>query len=173
MIRAIYTRLAVAAAAMAVGAAGAWYVQGQRLGLQIEQLKAAAADGKAKRSDAALKDERITAGKESAHAAKTQENSDEFTTSQPVRDAIARADRAVSDRLRLDHERRAATYRAQAQADATACRDLADRHEALDRHVVEGTGVVAGLRADLDRRDAEIVLLRRQVDIERTLLDGS
>lgn len=39
MIAAIYTHLAAAGAALALGASGAWYIQGQRLGLQIEQLK--------------------------------------------------------------------------------------------------------------------------------------
>jgi hypothetical protein len=31
--------------------------------------------------------------------------------------------------------------------------------------------VVAGLRADLARRDDEVVLLRRQIDAERRLMD--
>lgn len=39
MIPALYTHLAAAGTALALGASGAWYIQGQRLGLQIEQLK--------------------------------------------------------------------------------------------------------------------------------------
>ena len=39
MIPSLYTHLAAAGAALALGASGAWYIQGQRLGLQIEQLK--------------------------------------------------------------------------------------------------------------------------------------
>ena len=39
MTPAAYTHLAAFGAALALGASGAWYVQGQRLGLQIEQLK--------------------------------------------------------------------------------------------------------------------------------------
>jgi hypothetical protein len=35
----IYTHLAAAGAALAIGAGGAWWAQGQRYGLQIEQLK--------------------------------------------------------------------------------------------------------------------------------------
>ena len=58
-----------------------------------------------------------------------------------------------------------------AAASAAACSDLADRHAALDAHVVRGAGVVAGLGADLERRDAEVVLLRKQVDTERSLLE--
>jgi hypothetical protein len=39
MISAIYTHLAAAGAALAIGAGGAWWSQGQRYGLQIEQLQ--------------------------------------------------------------------------------------------------------------------------------------
>lgn len=136
-----------------------------------EKLKTSTAQAATGRATAALKHEIKTSADESIHAAKTQENSDEFTTSQPVRDAIARADLALADRLRIGAERRAATYRAQAQASAAACSDLADRHAALDVHVVRGAGVVAGLGADLERRDAEVVLLRKQIDTERSLLE--
>ena len=134
-----------------------------------EKLKTDTAQAAAQRTGAALRHEIKTSADESAHAKATQENSDAFTTSQPVRDAIARADLAVADRLRIGAERRAATYRAQAQSNAAACSDLADRHAALDAHVVRGAGVVAGLGADLERRDAEVVLLRKQVDTERAL----
>ena len=123
------------------------------------------------RVTAALKHEIETAADESTHAAKTQENSDEFTTSQPVRDAIARADLALAERLRTDAERRAATYRAQAQACTTASSGIADRLEAFDRHIVEGAAVVAEHRQALIRRDAEVVLLRGQIDADRALLE--
>lgn len=39
MIPALYTHLAAAGAALAIGASGAWWTQGQRYGLQIEQLQ--------------------------------------------------------------------------------------------------------------------------------------
>jgi hypothetical protein len=134
-----------------------------------EKLKTSTAQAAAQRTSAALAQAQRNAASKSTHATATQENSDAFTTSQPVRDAIARADRATADRLRVGAERRAATYRAQAQSNAAACSDLADRYAALDAHVVRGAGVVAGLGADLGRRDAEVALLRRQVDIERNL----
>lgn len=134
------------------------------------QLRATVAEADRARATAALKHESRLGLKEFGHAAATQENSDAFTTSQPVRDAIARADVARADRLRTDAERRAATYRAMAEAGAAACRDLADRHATLDRHVVEGVAVVGALRSDLVRRDAEVVLLRRQIDVDRALL---
>ena len=158
------------AAAIALGAL--LLVQTGRLHfeqLAHTQLQAKVERDHAARTTAALNHEIKTSADKSVHAQATQENSDAFTTSQPVRDAIARADLALADRLRVGAERRAATYRAQAQSNAAACSDLADRHAALDAHVVRGAGVVAGLGADLERRDAEVALLRRQVDIERNL----
>ena len=148
-----------------------WRLHSEQIAHQ--ELIADVATAKAARTVAALKHEQQTAAAESTHAAKTQENSDAFTISQPARDAIARADLARVERLRLGAERRAATYRAQAQANAAACSGLAHRLEALDRHIVEGVGVVASLRSDLVRRDSEVVLLRGQIDADRALLGGA
>ena len=134
------------------------------------QLRADVAESGRASATAALKHEAMTSLKEFGHAAATQENSDAFTLSAPVRDAIARADAARSDRLRTDAERRAATYRAQAQACTTASSGIADRLEAFDRHIVEGASVVAEHRQALIRRDAEVVLLRGQIDADRALL---
>ena len=39
MIPALYTHIAAAGAALAIGASGAWWVQGQRYGLQIKTLE--------------------------------------------------------------------------------------------------------------------------------------
>ena len=135
-----------------------------------DKLKVTVAQDDKARTDAALKHEVKTSADESTHAAATQENSDAFTTSKPVRDAIARADLARVDRLRTDAERRAATYRAQAQACTTASSGIADRLEAFDRHIVEGAAVVAEHREALTRRDAEVVLLRGQIDTDRALM---
>lgn len=160
-----YTHIATFIAGLIVAAtAQAW-----RYDTRIAGLKTKSATASLKRSELVRADEAKTASKESTHAANTSKNSDEFTTSQPVRDAIARVDLARVDRLRTDAERRAATYRAQAQANAAACGSLADRLEAFDRQLVEGVAVVGELRTDLVRRDAEVVLLRRQIDTERAL----
>lgn len=167
----MYTHLAVALLGVAIAATSAWSIQSWRLGGQISAIQAQHATADLKRSEAARADEAATAGKESTHAVSTQENSDAFTTSQPVRDAIARADLAVAQRLRTDAERRAATYRAQAQACTTASSGIADRLEAFDRHLVEGAEVVAEHRAALTRRDAEVVLLRGQIDADRALME--
>lgn len=169
MIPGLYTYAATAIVAGALAFGAGWQTQEWRYGKQIADISQKHATAALKLSEAARADETQTALKESTHAADTSKNSDEFTTSQPVRDAIARADIARVDRLRTDAERRSATYRAQAQANAAACSGLADRLEAFDRHIVEGASVVAGLGADLGRRDAEVVLLRKQVDTERAL----
>lgn len=167
----IYTHTAAFLAGLALAAVSTWQVQAWRYDARVADIHALYAQANLKRSEAARADETRTAGKESAHAASTQENADEFTISQPVRDAIARADLAAAERLRLGAERRAATYRAQAQACTTASGGIADRLEAFDRHIVEGATVVAEHRAALTRRDAEVVLLRKQIDTDRALLE--
>ena len=166
----IYTHAAAFLVGLALAAASTWHIQAWRYDAQIADMQAKQAAAKLKRSEAARADEIQTASKESTHAADTSKNSDEFTTSQPVRDAIARADLARAERLRTDAERRAATYRAQAQACTTASGGIADRLEAFDRQLVEGVAVVGELRADLVRRDAEVVLLRGQIDADRALM---
>lgn len=133
--------------------------------LQLKIVKSEAANTKA-----TLKAESLQTIKEQAHTTSIQKVSDEFTTSQPVRDAIARADIARADRLRIDADRRAATYRAQALGNATACSGLANRLEAFDRQLVEGTQVVGELGAVVARRDTEVVLLREVIDADRALL---
>ena len=162
----IYTHLAAAV----IAALAAWFFQDNRYTAEMAELRLEQTTSNLKRSEAARADETQTALKESTHAADTSKNSDEFTTSQPVRDAIARADIALAGRLRTDAERRAATYRAQAEACTTAAGGVADRLEAFDRHIVEGATVVGELRTDLVRRDAEVVLLRKQIDTDRALM---
>ena len=166
----IYTHAAAAISGAVLAGVLAWQVQAWRYDAQIADIHTQHAQASLKRSEAARAAETQTALKESTHAADTSKNSDEFTTSQPVRDAIARADLALADRLRTDAERRAATYRAQAQACTTASSDIADRLEAFDRHIVEGAGVVAEHRQALVRRDSEVKLLRGQIDTDRALM---
>ena len=147
----------------------------QTLRLHSEQrahqvLQLAVANAAKDQAQTGLKSEKETGNRERQHAADTQKASDEFTQKQPGRDAQLRADLDRAERLRLDAERRAATYRAQAQANAAACGSLADRLEAFDRQLVEGVAVVGELRTDLVRRDAEVVLLRGQIDVDRALM---
>ena len=166
----IYTHAAAGIAGAVLAGLLSWSVQAWRYDAQIADINQKHATAALKRSEAARTDEIQTALKESTHAADTSKNSDEFTTSQPVRDAIARADLALADRLRTDAERRSATYRAQAKACTTASSGIADRLEAFDRHIVEGASVVAEHRQALVRRDSEVKLLRGQIDADRALL---
>lgn len=145
-----------------------WRLHGEQLAHQ--RLIAAQAQQVAGQAVAGLTLERKLATAESIHATQTQEASDAFTQARPARDAVVRADLDRVERLRLAAERSAATARAQAQANAAAGRDLADRYGALAQHVASGAAVVAGLRADLARRDDEVVLLRRHIGIDRELL---
>ena len=162
----IYPHLAAAV----IAALAAWFFQDNRYTAGLAELRLEQTTSNLKRSEAARADEIQTASKESTHAANTSKNSDEFTTSQPVRDAITRADLAIADRLRTDAERRAATYRSQAQSCTTASSGIADRLEAFDRHIVEGASVVAEHRQALIRRDSEVKLLRGQIDADRELM---
>ena len=139
-----------------------WTAQSWRTG-------AVTAKAEMHQAQADVRAEQKTGIQERQHAADTQKASDEFTQKLPGRDAQLRADLDRAKRLQLDAERRAATYRAQAQANAAAGVDLADRLEAYDRHIVEGVEVVARLRGDLARRDDEVKLLSQQVQIERSL----
>ena len=173
MINGLYTYAATAIVAGALAFGAGWQTQEWRYGKQIADIQAQHATAALKQSEAARADEIQTASKESTHAANTSKNSDEFTTSQPVRDATARADLALADRLRTDAERRSATYRAQATACTTASSGIADRLEAFDRHIVEGAGVVAEHRQALVRRDSEVVLLRKQIDTDRALMTNT
>lgn len=170
MITGLYTYAATAIVAGALAFGAGWQVQSWRYEKQIATITQQHATAALKLSEAARADETQTALKESTHAANTSKNSDEFTTSQLVRDATARADLARVDRLRTDAERRAATYSAQAAACTTASSGIADRLEAFDRHIVEGATVVAEHRQALVRRDAEVVLLRKQIDTDRALM---
>jgi hypothetical protein len=137
---------------------------------EYAQLEASVATGKAARATAYAADSDKTAGKEQAHAQTTQGVLDVFTQGQGQRDAALSNDLQRARRLLNASEQRAAGYRAQAEAGAVACSRLADRSAALDRQLAEGLGVVSDLRGVVDRRDAEVVLLRGVIDADRALL---
>lgn len=170
MLQAIQSKAWQAGALMlaALLALQTWRLHTEQLAHQ--RLITAQAQDVAGKAVAGLAMERKLATSESTHAKQTQEASDAFTQNRPARDAAVRADFDRVERLRLAAERSAATARAQAQANAAAGRDLADRYGALAQHVASGAAVVAGLRADLARRDDEVVLLRTQIDVDRGLL---
>ena len=162
-------QLAIAALLAALSFGGGWVVNGWRGASKVAECKTTQAQGAATRAEAARADETQTAQLESKHAQDTIYNADNLANLKTGIDVDVRAELARAERLHRDAERRAATYRAQAQADAAARSDLADKAAALDRQLAEGLGLVAELGGDLRRRDAEVAALCDQVNIERRL----
>ena len=150
--------------------AGGWSLRSNHSASEIAQLRAELATNAATRSDAALKDEANTATLESTHANATIQNADALQSRKTGIAADMRAELELARRLQLSAERRAATYRAQAQADATARSHLANHTAALDRQLAAGLHVVAELAGALEQRDAEVAALCAQVTIDRRLL---
>ncbi|WP_313330360.1 hypothetical protein [Comamonas sp.] len=164
--------LAIVIAALAFSAG--WVIKDWQASKTIAELRAEQAQRQATRAEAARADESQTAIKESKHAQDTIYNADRLANLKTGIDVDVRAELARAERLHRDTNSRAATYRAQAQADASARSDLADKAAALDRQLAEGLGVVASLGGDLKQRDAEVAALCDQVNIERRLSgDGS
>ncbi|WP_312417728.1 hypothetical protein [Comamonas sp.] len=163
-------KLILAAVIAALAFSAGWVVKGWQASKTIAELRAEKAQGKATRAKAARTDETQTAIKESKHAQDTIYNADRLANLKTGIDVDVRAELARAERLHRDTDRRAATYRAQAQANAAARSDLADKAAALDRQLAEGLGVVASLGGDLRRRDAEVAALCDQVNIERRLI---
>ena len=159
--------LATVIAALAFSAG--WVVKGWQASKTIAELRAEQYRGTATRAEAARAHETQTAIKESKHAEDTIYNADRLANLKTGIDVDVRAELARAERLHRDTDSRAATYRAQAQADAVARCDLADKAAALDRKLAEGLGVVASLGGDLKQRDAEVAALCDQVNIERRL----
>ncbi len=162
--------LAAGAVAGALLAGGVQQIRVNNAKTELAQVREQHAKAVADAVTKALAQEREDRAKETTHAADTTKNVDQFTQGQPERDASLRADLARSERLRLDADRRAATYKAMSASCAAASSGVADRLEALDRQLVAGVGVVGRLRGDLERRDSEVKLLRGQIDADRLLL---
>ncbi|WP_225782678.1 hypothetical protein [Xenophilus sp. Marseille-Q4582] len=160
-----------AAAVVIAGAsfAAGWHLNGMTGRAAVAEVKTELATGRADRAEAARTDEQKTATLEHQHAGLTLAAAERFSLAAPGRELALRAELADARRVRDGAEVRAARYRAQAQGDAAARRDLADRCEALDRQLAAGVGVVAALRGDLERRDAEVMLLVEQIQADRLL----
>ncbi|MDR0260036.1 MAG: hypothetical protein LBI76_09520 [Comamonas sp.] len=162
-------KAALAAVIATLAFSAGWVVKGWQAGKTIAELRARQAQGTANRAEAARTDENQTAIKESKHAQDTIYNADSLASLYTGIADVQRRELAYAERLQRGAEGRAATYRAQANADAAARSDLADKAAALDRKLAEGIEVVAVLGGDLRRRDAEVAALCNQVNIERRL----
>ena len=162
-------QLAIAALVAALSFGGGWVVNGWRGASKVSECKTEQAQGVATRAEAARTDEAQTAQLESKHAKDTIYNADRLASLKTGIAVDVRGELERAHRLQLSADSRAATYRAQAQADATARGDLADKASALDRQLAEGVGVVAELGGALKQRDAEVAALCDQVNTERRL----
>lgn len=165
--------LAAGAVAGALLAGGLQQARVSNVRAELAQVREQHAKAVADAVTKALAQEREDRAKETTHAADTTKNVDQFTQGQPERDASLRADLARAERLRIDADRRAATYKAMSASCTAAASGVADRLAALDQQLVEGVGVVGALRGDLDRRDAEVVLLAGQLAADRKLTDSA
>ena len=162
-------QLAIAALLAALSFGGGWVVNGWRGASKVAECKTEQAQGVATRAEAARTEETQTAIKESKHAQDTIYNADKLASLKTGIAVDVRGELERAHRLQLSADSRAATYRAQAEADATARRNLADKAAALDASLAEGVGVVADLGGALKQRDAEVAALCDQVNIERSL----
>lgn len=165
----IYPYVAVLLVGLVIGGVASWQVQAWRLGTQVAQVQTREAEGRADRAEATRADEAQTAQLESKHAKDTIYNADKLASLKTGIAVDVRGELERAHRLQLSADSRAATYRAQAEADATARSALADKASALDRQLAEGVGVVAELGGALKQRDAEVAALCDQVNIERRL----
>ncbi|MEG0976453.1 MAG: hypothetical protein RSF42_17275 [Comamonas sp.] len=165
-------KLILAAIIAALAFSAGWVVKGWQASKTVAELRVEQAQGTATRAEAARTEETKTAIKESKHAKDTIYNADRLANLKTGIAVDVRSELARAERLHLNSERRAATYRAQAQADAAARRDLADQAAALDASLAEGLGVVAEIGGALKQRDAEVAVLCDQVNIERRLIGG-
>ncbi|MFA5386818.1 MAG: hypothetical protein WC322_00265 [Candidatus Paceibacterota bacterium] len=138
--------------------------------LRYSTLETRVAKDNAARASASLKQIEKNVAKKETHATASTENASELLQNLERRAAAATRRAADADRLRLDAERRAATYRAMSESGGADCSALADRTAALDRSLAKGLGVVAELQGTVERRDAEVAALMRQIQADRALM---
>ena len=140
--------------------------QTQRLAkVEVSQSKQAAAQ--AQQAQAAIE---IKATAVLEHGAAQQENTHDHTQTLAKLEAGR-----VADAVRiagLQHDiRNSATRSAQLASDAAACRGLADQHQRLAALAAEGAGLVGDLGGLVQKRGAQVSLLRGQITADRNLLE--
>lgn len=154
---------------VSLGLAGLVLVQQLRVqGLQVDIAELEASQAKTAQMQA---QQALTATENKAtalldHAGKTQTNVYEYTQTIQKLEAgrITDAARIASLQQQL---RSTATAHAQAAGDAAASRDLANHYQRLATHLAEGAGVVGELVGLVEQRDAQVNLLKGQVQTER------
>lgn len=105
------------------------------------------------------------------HGAEQQENTHAYSQKILNLEAGRTADAARIAGLQRDISS-AATSSAQLAGDAAACRDLADQHQRLGALAAEGAGLASEADSLVARRDAQVELLRGQIDADRKLLES-
>ena len=141
-------------------------VQTQRLA-KVENSQAKQAAAQAQQSQAATETKAVAVV---THGTAQQENTHDYTQEMARLEAGRTADAARIAGLQHDI-RSAATRNAQLAGDAAACRDLADQHQRLAAIAAEGAGLVGELGGLVQKRDAQVELLRGQIDADRKLLE--
>ncbi|WP_304350742.1 hypothetical protein [Comamonas testosteroni] len=150
--------------------AAGWAVNGWRADARIASAEGAQAkqDAKKAQQSQAATENKATATLE--HGAAQQENTHDYTQELARLEAGRTADAARITGLQHDI-RSAATRNAQLAGDAAACRDLADQHQQLAAIAAEGASLVGDLSGLVQKRDAQVSLLRGQISADRTLLE--
>ena len=141
-------------------------------GLQVDLAKLEASQAKTAQTQA-QQAQAATENKADAlldHATNQQENVYEYRQKLAELETRRAAD---ADRIAgLQHDLRAtATKHAQAASDLAACRSLADRHQELAGLAARSAGVIGGAIELVERRDAQVDLLKQQVLTERALVE--
>ncbi|OOH86246.1 hypothetical protein [Comamonas kerstersii] len=132
--------------------------------VQLEQAQAAKTSAEQSKEQTEEK-----AGALLSHASQQQDNVYEYRQTIEQLQAARSADAGRIASLQHSLQSTATQY-AQAASDAAACRDLADQHQRLAARLAEGAGVVGELVGIVEQRDAQVMLLKGQVDIERSFL---
>lgn len=141
-------------------------------GLQVDLAKLEASQAKTAQTQA-QQAQAATENKADAllnHADNTQTNVYEYT--QKITQLEAGRARDAADIASLQRSLRStATAHAQAASDLAACRSLADRHQELAGLAARSAGVIGGAIELVERRDAQVDLLKQQVLTERALVE--
>ncbi|MEQ6471492.1 hypothetical protein [Comamonas sp. wu1-DMT] len=147
-----------------------WAVNGWRADARIARAESAQdkqVASQAQQSQAATENKAVAVV---THGTSQQENTHDYTQEMARLEAGRAADAARIAGLQHDI-RSAATRNAQLAGDAAACRDLADQHQRLAGLAAEGAEVVGELAGLVQKRDAQVSLLRGQIAADRTLLE--
>ncbi len=160
----------LASLALAFSFGAGWVVNGWRADAHIARAESTQAKQDANQAQQAQKAIENKADAVVTHGAAQQENTHDYTQEMAQLQAGRAADAVRIAGLQHDISS-AATRNAQLASDAAACRDLADQHQRLATLAAEGAGLVGDLGNLVQKRDAQVSLLRGQIAADRTLLE--